>query len=146
MSKEEDIKEENKIDDLAEIHQMDFEIKFFEGVLRKKQGFIDAMAALGDLYTKRGFFQKGLHIDKKLVKLKPRDSIVLYNLSCSYSLVEDLDHALKTIKLAIKFGYSDFQHLEQDADLKNLRHDQRFKNYYLQVRKKVASQGQQKIS
>ena len=39
---------------------MDFQIRFIEAVLEKTPGFIEALIALGDLYTKRGLHQKRL--------------------------------------------------------------------------------------
>lgn len=114
---------------------VDFEIKFFEDVLVKRPNFTEALAALGDLYTKKGLYEKGLHVDKKLAGLKPDDPMVLYNLACSYSLVNDIDHALATIKQAIGYGYNDFGYLEQDSDLMNLRQDDRFKQFLCGIKK-----------
>lgn len=118
---------------------IDFEIKFYEGILKKHPDFIENLAALGDLYTKKGLYKKGLKIDQKLAKKKPHDPIILYNLACSYSLVEDLDKALETLKKAIKCGYEDICYLEKDKDLKNLHKDQRFKRYISQLKKKLSN-------
>ena len=35
----------------------DFEIRFYESLLEKKPDFIEALAALGDLYTHKGFYE-----------------------------------------------------------------------------------------
>lgn len=112
-----------------------FEIRFFEGILTKDPEFIEALAALGDLYTKNGLYEKGLAIDLRLTELRPQDPTVLYNLACSYSLIKDLDNALGIMKKAICYGYNDFGYLEKDNDLVNLRADQRFQRYYKRVRK-----------
>lgn len=100
---------------------LDFEISFYENLLKKKPDFIQALIALGDAYTKRGFYQKGLEIDKRLIQLKPDDPTVFYNLACSYSLLGLLDEALQTLKKAIKLGYRDFKWLKKEPDLENLR-------------------------
>jgi tetratricopeptide (TPR) repeat protein len=121
------------------ISDIDFEIQFYEGILKKKPNFVEALSALGDLYTKRGLYEKGLEIDIRLVILKPNDSTVLYNLACSFSLLKDIDKALRSIKKAINCGYDDFYHLEQDGDLINLRDDSRFKRYFLRIRNKRVS-------
>lgn len=104
-----------------EISDLDFEIGFYENLLKEKPDFIQALIALGDAYTKRGFYQKGLQIDKRLVQLKPDDPIVFYNLACSYSLLGLIDEGLDALKRAIKLGYRDFRWLEKDPDLENLR-------------------------
>lgn len=115
---------------------MDFEIRFYEGLLQKKPDFVQALIALGNLYTKKGLYAQGLEIDKKLAALKPEDPIILYNLACSYSLLKDTDSALKTIKRAVTYGYDNLDHLEQDNDLSNLRNDDRFKKYLARIRNK----------
>ena len=117
-----------------ELDDIDFEIAFYEGVVEKNGDFLEALMALGDIYTKKGLYAKGLEIDKKLVKLRPEDPYVLYNLACSYSLVNDIDHAFQVVKMAVEAGYDDFDHLENDHDLDNLKHDQRFTHYLSQVK------------
>ncbi len=118
---------------------MDFEIQFYEGVLRKKPDFVEALSALGDLYTRKGQHEKGLEIDERLFRIRPEDPIVLYNLACSYSLLSDTDRALRTIQQAVDCGYDDFHHLEQDSDLDNLRHDRRFLEYFSRIKSQNAS-------
>ena len=87
--------------------EMDFEIQFYDGIIKRSPNFIEVLGVLGDLYTKRGLFTKGLKIDERLSVLRPNDPIVLYNLACSYSLLNKLDFAFMYIKKAIKYGYDD---------------------------------------
>ena len=114
----------------------DFEIQFYESILRNAPDFIEALIALGDLYTRRGWYAKGLDIDRKLSALRPEDPFILYNLACSYSLVNDIPRSLATIKFAIRLGYDHLDYLEKDPDLTNLRQDQRFKTFLARLRKK----------
>lgn len=114
---------------------LEFEIKFYEGILDKSPEFIEALTALGNLYTKAGNYKKGLTIDLKLLGLRPQDSIVLYNLACSYSLLNELDNALKFIKHAIECGYDNIDYLYADTDLDNLKNDPRFKEYMAKLPK-----------
>ncbi len=113
----------------------DFEIRFMESLLQKNPDFVQALIVLGDLYTRKGFYQKGLVIDKKLSRLRPYDSVVFYNLACSYSLLKDIKNSFTAMKRAIKFGYKDFRHLESDNDLSNLRQDRRFQEYLFSLKK-----------
>ena len=113
-----------------------FEIAFYEAVLRNAPDFIEALIALGDLYTRKGWYAQGLAIDRKLSTLRPEDPFILYNLACSYSLVNDIPRSLATIKSAINLGYDHLEYLEKDPDLSNLRQDQRFKSYLARLRKK----------
>jgi len=124
-------------DEPIEETDVEFEIAFYEGLIRKKPDFVDALKALGDLYTKKGLVEKGLQVDEHLSQLQPSDPVVLYNLACSYSLLNQTDKALRSIKRAIKCGYHDFDHIKEDKDLDNLRKDSRFSRYLLRVEKKV---------
>ena len=42
----------------------DFEIRFYEGILEKKKDFIQALMALGNLYTAKGRYKEGLEVDR----------------------------------------------------------------------------------
>jgi len=114
----------------------DFEIEFYEGLIKKKPDFIDALTALGDIYTQKGMYEQGLVIDKRLEVLLPDDPFVLYNLACSYSLMNDVDKALRCVKKAINRGYDNFEFLQYDEDLANLKRDGRFIRYFNRIRKR----------
>ncbi len=120
--------------------EMAFEIRFYEGILRHAPDFIEALMALGDLYTKRGLYEQGLKVDEKLSALRPDDPCILYNLACSYSLVNNIPLSLRTIKCAIRQGYEYLDYLEQDPDLNNLRQDRRFQTYISRLKKKMVAQ------
>ncbi len=115
--------------------EIDFEIRFYEGILDQSPDFVEALMLLGDLYTKRGLYKKGLTIDVKLSYLRPKDPFVFYNLACSYALTENIPKALKSVKLAIENGYDDFTFLEQDEDLKNLLDDSHFCKFLTKVKR-----------
>ncbi|MCK5180603.1 MAG: hypothetical protein KAR32_13820 [Candidatus Omnitrophica bacterium] len=116
-----------------------FEITFYNGLIEKNPDFVEALVALGDLYTKAGMYKEGLAIDEKLVQLRPDDPLVLYNLACSYSLLKDIDKAFRAFKKAINCGYCDFEHLQRDEDLTNLRKDRRFQQYLARIKAKKPS-------
>lgn len=116
--------------------RLDFEIKFYEGILKQRPNFIQALSALADNYTKRGLFDQGLAVDKQLASLRPDEPVVWYNLSCSYSLLNNIEEGLYALEKAIRLGYADFYFMEKDADLENLRKDSRFKDLILNFKKK----------
>lgn len=113
-----------------------FEIEFYEGLLKKKPDFFEAMALLGDLYTRVGRYQDGLAMDEKLYRVDPQNPVILYNLACSYSLLDQIDLSFRSLKKAINCGYDDFYHIEQDSDLDNLKKDSRFQKYLMNLHKK----------
>lgn len=118
----------------SKFEQMDYEIEFFERLLLKKPDFTEALEALAEVYTRRGFFDKGLNLDRELKKLRPDDPIVHYNLACSYSLMKEIDKSLETIKQAIVLGYDNLEYLQFDPDLVNLRQDDRFKRFWQELK------------
>jgi len=99
----------------------EFEIWFLEGILEIYPAYAECLMFLGNSYTANGMFEKGLKVDVKLSKLKPCDSVVHYNLACSYSLLGSVDKALESLGKAIDLGYNDIEHLEGDSDLDGLR-------------------------
>ena len=119
-----------------EKEDLNFEIQFYENILKRKPDFIQALMVLGDLYTKKGLHKNGLAVDEKLAKLRPYNPLVLYNLACSYSLLNEIPRAFETIQKAIECGYHDFGYLEQDPDLENLRADGRARQYLSDVKSK----------
>ncbi len=100
---------------------LDIEIGFLEGVVRRDPGYIDALQILGDNYTRRGRFEDGLKVDEQLVRLRPGDALVHYNLACSYSLTEQFESAAVALNHALDLGYRDFKWLSKDPDLAKLR-------------------------
>src|SRR6266496_4858847 len=100
---------------------LDLEISFMRGVVRRDPGFVEALQVLGDDYTRRGKFQDGLKIDRKLAQLRPEDPAMFYNLACSYSLTKRYDRAVAALSRAIEQGYRDFKWLVKDPDLHGLR-------------------------
>ena len=100
---------------------LDFEIQFSEEVLAANPRHVESLMFLGSAYTARGEFVRGLEIDLRLLRLRPGDPIVHYNLACSHSLLEQADAAVDALERAIDLGYQDAEHMEQDEDLANIR-------------------------
>ena len=61
---------------------------------------------------------------------------MFYNLACSYALLNQTRAALVALTKAIDFGYDDFEHLKDDADLDNLLKDEHFQRYIKQLEKR----------
>lgn len=105
----------------------EFVVWFLEGVLENYPSYIECLMYLGNKYTVMGMYEKGLQIDLKLIRLRPRDPLVHYNLACSYSLLGMVDRALPALDKAIELGYKDIKHLENDADLERLRSEEAYR-------------------
>ena len=116
---------------------LDFEISFYEKLLKKNPDFVNALIALAEAYTRIGRYKEGLKIDQRLVELKPDDPIVHYNLACSYSLLKMADPSLSALGKAIHLGYRDFAFIEKDPDLTFIRKDPRYRELLSEYTKKT---------
>lgn len=113
---------------------LDFEISFYERLIKEKGDFVEALIALGDAYTKKGLYEKGLEVDKRLIKLRPEDPTVHYNLACDYSLLKKPEECLRTLEKAIQLGFRDFKYIDEDSDLDFIRQDIRYKELLAKYR------------
>lgn len=99
----------------------EFEIEFYESVLRRDPKDVVLVELLASLYTKTGQIDAGLKMDRKLVRLQPENPIAHYNLSCSLALKNRRADAVRALREAIENGYSDWEWLMKDPDLKVLQ-------------------------
>jgi tetratricopeptide (TPR) repeat protein len=118
----------------VEQRDLDIEIGFIEGVITRDPRYVEALQVLGDDYTRRGRYTDGLKIDETLAALKPDDSLVQYNLACSYSLTDQVSEALTALEKALSLGYHDFKWLAEDPDLQNVRQHPQFQRIRAKVR------------
>lgn len=110
-----------------------FEVQFMEELLTNDPCNEEALMVLGRTYTRRGEYEKGLAIDRRLARLRPSDPTVYYNLACSCSLLQQLEDGFVALEKAIALGYRDLGHMLKDPDLANLRQDQRFRHLVSRV-------------
>ncbi len=101
--------------------QHKFEISFYESILKKDPKFVEVIELLGGLYTRAGRIDDGLKMDRKLVRLRPGNPLVHYNLACSLALKRRLKDALAVLAKAVELGYRDINWVQEDPDLENLR-------------------------
>lgn len=102
-------------------HDPEFEVRFFESVLRRDPSYAAVIELLGGLYTRQGRIADGLKMDRKLVRLQPANPTARYNLACSLALSKRNSDALRELHEAVKLGYRDFDWMQQDPDLEVLK-------------------------
>ena len=107
-------------------HDHEFDMAFYESVLKRDPGYADVIEILGGLYTKHGRIADGLRMDRKLVKLQPRNATAHYNLACSLALAKRKTDALRTLQHAVELGYKDLDWMQQDPDLDELKNQPAF--------------------
>jgi tetratricopeptide (TPR) repeat protein len=115
--------------------ELDIQISFLEGLIRREPDYVEALRILGDYYTQRGRYEHGLRVDQHLSRLQPADPLVFYNLACSYSLTGELDQAATALEQALALGYRDFRWLAKDPDLEELRQHPLYRKIQSQIRR-----------
>ncbi len=105
-----------------------FEISFYEGLHKRMPKDLKVVSILAQLYTESGLVKEGLKMDRKIVRLDPDDPTAHYNLACSLALKSRLREAVKSLKTAIKLGYTDYHWMRNDPDLAELQDYDPFKH------------------
>ena len=111
---------------MAKADDPEFEMRFFESVLRRDAAYTEVVELLGGLYTKHGRIADGLKMDRRLVRLLPQNATAHYNLACSLALLKRKAAALRSLRQAVSLGYTDFDWMQQDPDLEALKHHPEF--------------------
>ena len=106
---------------LAEVSQIDFELGFFASILRREPAFADVLRCQAELLSRKGLHEQALELDRRLILLRPVDSVIRYNLACSLASNGLLSESMSELRLAVELGYHDLEHLLSDPDLDALR-------------------------
>ncbi len=115
-------------------HDPEFDIRFFESVLRRRPAYVEVVEILGGLYTRQGRIADGLRMDRRLVRLQPDNATAHYNLACSLSLSKRKNDALHALRQAIQLGYRDFDWMLQDPDLELIKAHPEFQRLLAQLK------------
>ena len=92
---------------------------------------------LGNAHLERSEYEKALEQYKKAMEIEPKNSIVLYNIACTYSRMKKIEEALDALERCVAAGYRDVEWMEKDADLDNLRDEPRYKAVVRRLRDKA---------
>jgi tetratricopeptide (TPR) repeat protein len=117
-----------------EARELDVQVSFMEGLVRRDPQYLEALQMLGDLYTRRGKYDRSLKVDLQLSRLQPRNPLAFYNLACSHSLNGELDQAVTALEQALRLGYRDFNWLAKDPDLRQLRQHPLYRSIESKIR------------
>lgn len=81
-----------------------------------------------------GHYDEAIAEFQVAAKLGYKPATAKYNIACAYAQMKQNDAALQYLDQAIQEGFTSFDHLRQDSDLKPLRNDPRFKALLAQYR------------
>lgn len=104
----------------------DFLLRFYETEIERHPANLEVLAELGQLYTSRGEWTRGLEVDQRLVGLIPENPTAHYNLACSQALLGQAEASLESLELAVACGYDDAGFMAEDDDLASVREEPRF--------------------
>ena len=69
---------------------------------------------------------RGLDWAERAMALDPKEPLTLYNVACTYALLQRVDEALDCLEKAVAAGYCDRDWIRHDADLNILHGQPRF--------------------
>jgi len=81
---------------------------------------------LGYAYVYSGDFTKGIPFLEKALTKTTDNPWSYYNLACAWSLASNTDKGISYLKDALEKGFKDYDHIQQDNDIANLKKTQEF--------------------
>ena len=99
----------------------------YEKALRHNEKFKEASINLSTALMKKDRFQEAFETLQNSQKKFPKSPLIDYNLACYYSLTKNLGPGLSSLQNAVKKGYKQFNQMETDPDLQNLRQSEIYK-------------------
>ncbi len=73
--------------------------------------------------AKLGNIDAAREAGKKAYELSPNDAVMLYNLACLFSRLEEKESAVDYLKEACNAGYQNFEWIKRDSDFDNIRNE-----------------------
>ena len=108
--------------------QMDKAQREFEIALKLEPDSIKILKALAMVYVNKKQYQSAISTFKRLVDIQPENNIFHYNISCLYAIQNMKNESVEWLTKAIDNGYSNWDHLKNDKDLKNIKNTSYFKS------------------
>lgn len=82
---------------------------------------VAVLISLGNSYLERSQYSKALEQYRRVLDLEPKNPTAYYNIACVYSRQKKSKEALEALKQALEYGFDDFDWMEKDPDLDNIR-------------------------
>lgn len=93
----------------------------------------EACSNLGYIYQQKGNMEEAQKFYQKSCYLNT--SVGCYNLACVHSTKNNLDLSVQYLKMAIVNGYMDWEHIETDKDLANLKKSEDYQKILKEYKK-----------
>ncbi|MBA4366419.1 MAG: hypothetical protein C0403_02140 [Desulfobacterium sp.] len=89
--------------------------------------FIPAIQRLAILHAARKEYDQSIFYLKQMIKFQPEVNKHYYNIACIYAKQDNIKESILWLSKAIRRGYSNWQTIKTDPDLKNIRKTKDFK-------------------
>ena len=99
----------------------------YERALRHNEKFKEALINLSTAYMKTEVFDKALETLQAGQNQFPQEPLFDYNFACYFSLKGNPGPGLLALQQAVKKGFKQFEQIESDTDLSNLRQSNEYK-------------------
>ena len=101
----------------------------YERALRHNEKFKEALINLSTAYMKTKVFDKALETLQAGQNQFPQEPLFDYNFACYFSLKGNPGPGLLALQQALKKGFKQFEQIESDTDLSNLRQSDEYKTW-----------------
>ncbi len=102
--------------------ELDKAIHSYRKALSIEPTYIEALNHLAITYAMKGEYEKGISFLKRSVTYHPDRSEAYYYLASIYARQKKGDKSISYLKLAVKKGYDNWQQIQSDSNLDNIRH------------------------
>jgi protein O-mannosyl-transferase len=89
--------------------------------------FIPALKKLAILYATMEEYENSIFYFKKMIEIQPEDNSLYYNIACVYSKQNNIKESIKWLSQSIDKGYNNWNLIQNDKDLENVRKASDFK-------------------
>ena len=111
-----------------DIGSWDAAIAQYEKVLSLDPGLAPALNNMGLAYKQKAAYGKALDAFLEMVGRWPDNAAASYNIACVYALQNEEQDALKWLQRAVDNGYANWERIQTDPDLENIRSSPGFSN------------------
>jgi len=89
---------------------------------------VSVLMHLGNSYLERSEYDKALEQYNRILSLEPKNPTAFYNIACTHSRQKKTKEALDALRKACEYGFNDFEWMQKDPDLDNIRSLPEFQN------------------
>lgn len=110
-------------------------LRHFRRALAYNPSYLPAYFHMGITFVNTREYERSIEAFQKVIALDPTEAAAYYNIACCYSLMGDVDQANEWLGRAVEKGFHDYEHMDGDGDLDNIRASSAYKELREQARR-----------